>query len=454
MINQNKMGTHKMLPLIITMALPSMFSMLVQALYNIVDSYFVGLYSQDGLSAVSLAFPMQNLIIAFSVGTAIGAGSLISRKLGEGDPETATKTANTGLVLSVLTWIIFLIIGITCSEGFYRLFESNEDIISMGTSYLSIVTSFSIFCFIQIYFEKTLQATGNMVAPMIMQLVGALVNMALDPLFIFGIPGFMPAMGVTGAAIATIIGQFCACVIAVVLIIVGRSRSPIDFAIKNMKLDKESVINIYKVGFPAIIMNAIGTVMLMAMNAILASFSTAAYTVYGVYFKLQSFVFMPLFGLSNGIMPILGYNYGAKNKKRFTSCLKISIIIALGINIVGTIVFWMVPSDLLMIFNATDEILEIGVPALQILSIGFPLAAVAIIISTVFQATGFGFYSMVSSILRQLLLLVPLAYILSSIEFSLIWWSSPIADLATVTIVVILFIRLYRNKIATLEFEH
>lgn len=443
-IQQNRMGTAKMFPLIVSMALPAMFSMLVQALYNIVDSYFVAQYSTDGLAAVSLAFPIQNLLIAFSIGTSIGAGSLISRRLGEGDRKAADSAAAHSIVLSCLTWLIFVIFGIFGSRPFYEMFESNESIVSMGTEYLSIVSVFSIGAFVQICFEKLFQSTGNMFWPMIIQLVGAVVNIILDPIMIFGWLG-LPAMGVAGAAWATVIGQVAGAIVAVVVIKVKDHE--IDITLKGFRFDKKTVKDIYAVGIPTIVMNSIGTVMTMAMNGILTGFSAAAYTVFGIYFKLQSFVFMPIFGLSSGLMPIMGYNYGARNKKRVISALKIGMVIAVVIDLLGTAIFELFPTQLLSIFNATPELYEIGVPALRIIATTFVAAAVGITCSTLFQAVGKGSYSLINSILRQLAILVPAAWLLSRISLTATWFALPISDVVSLVVTVILFQKLYNKEV-------
>ena len=445
-LQENKMGTAKMFPLIMKMGLPAMFSMMVQALYNIVDSYYVSSYSTDALSGVSLALPIQMLIIAFSVGTAIGTSSLVSRKLGEKQKDVASLVATHGLVLNVLTYFIFLVFSIVGTEAFIRIFETDEVIVQNGIEYLSIVSGFSIFCFIQISLEKTLQATGNMILPMIMQLVGAVLNILLDPVFIFGF-GPIPAMGSTGAAIATIIGQFAAALLAIFFILSPKFSHEIHFGFKGFRFKKDIVKLIYIVGFPSIVMNAVGTIMLSGMNLILTGFSSAAYTVFNLYFRLQSFVFMPVFGLTSGLMPILGYNYGAKNKKRLLSCLKIGGLIAFVINTVGMLVFLFFPTGLLGMFQPTQEILDIGIPALQTISMVFPLAAVSITASTLFQAVGKGFYSLLNSVLRQLVLILPLAYFLSFVSLDALWFAYPLSELGALAITLIYFVKLYKQKI-------
>ncbi len=440
----NKMGTQKMLPLILSMALPSMFSMLVQALYNIVDSFYVSSYDPDALSAVTLAFPIQNILIGLSVGTAIGAGSLISRKLGEKNIEFANKTASTGMVLSVLTSIPFVFFGLFFTRPFLLMFESNENIISMGMDYLSITSIFSCFVFVQIAGEKILQSTGNMIWPMILQLIGAITNILLDPVFIFGYFG-IPEMGALGAGIATVIGQFVAAVIT--LIVMFKQKHEVVISFKGFKFEKSVLIGIYKVAIPTAVMSSIASIMVMALNAILATFSTAAYTVLGIFTRMQSFVLMPVFGLSNGLMPILGYNYGARNKKRLMSALKIGIILALIINTTGTAIFMIFPSELLSIFNATPEIYEIGIPAMRISSVYFITAAIGIIISTMFQAVGRGMYSLISSLLRQLFVIVPLAYFLSKISLTAFWYAFPVAEIIAMIAIFYFFFKVYKNEI-------
>ena len=333
---QNKMGTAPMLPLIFSMALPAMFSMLVSALYNIVDSYFVAQVSEKALSAVSLAFPLQNLLTAFAVGTAVGVTSLISRRLGQGRHQEANSAATHGIVLALCTWALFAVYGAFFSTPFFQLFESDPEIIQMGSTYISICCVFSFGVFVEITLEKTLQATGNMIWPMIFQLIGAVTNIILDPILIFGYFG-LPAMGVAGAAIATVGGQILAMVVSS-LVITFRLKD-VHISFRHFRPDWKIIKDIYVVGIPSIVMQSIGTVMTMALNGILSSFSTAAYTVFGLYFKLQSFVFMPVFGLNQGLLPILGYNYGARNKHRMVSAFRSGSIIALCIMTAGMLVF-------------------------------------------------------------------------------------------------------------------
>lgn len=447
---ENKMGTAKMLPLIFSMALPAMFSMLVQALYNIVDSYFVSQVSEKALAAVSLAFPIQNLLVAFAVGTAVGVTSLIARRLGQGRHKEAGAAAVHGILLGVATSLLFAVYGAFFTTPFFQMFESDPEIVQMGDQYISICCIFSFGSFIAIMLEKTLQATGNMIWPMVFQLAGAVTNIILDPIFILGMFGF-PAMGVAGAAIATVAGQMVSMIVSIVVIIFREHEITITF--KGFKLDWTTIKNIYAVGLPAIFMQAVGTVMNIAMNAILSGFSTAAYTVFGLYFKLQSFVFMPVFGLNQGLLPIMGYNYGAKNKKRLLSALKQGCLIALCIMVAGMLVFLLLPDKLLAIFNASQELLAIGVPALRIICTCFVFAALGIVTSTLFQAVGRGTYSLVVSLMRQLAVLVPVAWLLAAVTHNVnaVWFAFPIAETVSLLASAIFFVRLYKKEISHLE---
>ena len=448
--SQNKMGTAKMLPLILSMALPAMFSMLIQALYNVVDSYFVSQYSDKALSAVSLAMPLQNLMISFSVGTAVGVTSLISRRLGERRREEADSAAAHGILLAVATSAVFAVCGILFSKPFLLLFESDPDIISMGDTYAAICCGFSVGMFVSTMLEKTLQATGNMIWPMIFQLIGAVTNIILDPIFIFGYLG-LPALGVAGAAIATVLGQWVC--MAVCIIVTVRGKHEIRITLKGFRFSGRIVADIYAVGLPAIVMQAIGTVMNVAINGILSGFSTAAYTVFGLYFKLQSFVFMPVFGLTQGLLPIMGYNYGARNRKRLLSALKNGALIALIVMIAGMLAFQLLPKQLIGIFNPTAEMVAIGVPALRIISCCFVFAALGIVSSTLFQAMGHGTYSLIISLMRQLLVLVPCAWLLAKVTGSVtaVWWSFPIAETISLGASIAFFASLYKKEISRLD---
>ena len=443
--NENRMGTAKMFPLIISMSLPAMFSMLIQALYNIVDSYFVAQVSEKAVSALALAYPIQNLLIAFAVGTAAGVTSLISRRLGEGRRDEAESTATHGLLLSIITWFVFAVFGMFFTTPFFRMFESDPEIIRMGDQYLSICCIFAFGQFVVTMLEKILQATGNMFWPMMFQLVGAVINIVVDPILIFGWFG-LPAMGVTGAAIATVGGQILSMVLAIVVV----ARHPsIKIPLKGFRFCGSIVKDIYAVGIPAIVMQAISTVMNMAINAILSAFSTAAYTVFGLYFKLRSFVFMPVLGLNQGLMPIMGYNYGANKKKRLLRSFYQGCGIALVIMLIGVLAFTLLPEQLLGFFNPTEELLAVGVPALRIICLCFPLAALGLVSSNMYQAIGRGNYSLVMSLMRQLVVLVPVAWVLAKVtnDVGMVWWAFPIAEAVSLAVSVAFFMHLYKTEL-------
>ena len=444
------MGTAPILPLIFSMSLPAMFSMLVQALYNIVDSYFVAQVSEKALAAVSLAFPLQNLLIAFAVGTAVGVTSLISRRLGQGLQEEANAAATHGILLAVATWVLFALYGAFFSTPFFHLFETDPEIIQMGDTYISICCIFSFGVFVEICLERTLQATGNMIWPMIFQLIGAVTNIIMDPILIFGWFG-LPAMGVAGAAIATVMGQILAMVVAALVVTFGKHDVHVSF--RHFRPSWRTIKDIYVVGIPSIVMQSIGTVMTMALNGILSGFSTAAYTVFGIYFKLQSFVFMPVFGLNQGLLPILGYNYGARNRKRMMTAFRDGCAIALVIMAAGMAVFLAAPQWLLSIFNASAELLEIGIPALRIICTCFLFAALGIVCSTLFQAVGKGVYSLIVSLMRQLAALVPAAWILAQVtqQVVFVWWAFPIAECVSLVVSLLFFLRLYNKEIKRLK---
>lgn len=444
-----RMGSAPMFSLIMKMSLPTMFSMIVQALYNIVDSMFVSYYDNAALTAVSLAFPMQLLMIGFAVGTAIGVNSLIARRLGEKKPEEANKAATYSLLLSVMTWVLFAFVGLIFSSTIIGAYTDNPKVHEYGSQYLSTVFIFSFGLFVEVGIEKTLQATGNMIFPMLFQLTGAVVNTILDPMFIFGF-GFIPSCGALGAAIATVIGQIVSMIFA--LIILFCKNKVIKIRLKYIKkIDFRIIKNIYSVGFPAIIMQSISSVMLLGLNGILAGIGETYVDVLGVYFKLQSFVFMPIFGLTHGVMPIMGYNFGARKKKRLTDALKYSIAISLVIMTLGLLLFQLMPEALLNMFNAYPQMLEVGVPALRIISLCFVLAGIGIMISTMFQATGKGFRSMLVSLLRQLGIILPAAFLLSRVDPSLVWYAFPIAEGAAMVVAIIFFVDLYKKYIKNLE---
>lgn len=437
---ENIMGTLGITRLIMKMSLPLMISMLIQALYNIVDSMFVARVSETALTAVSLAFPLQNLLIAFGVGTGVGMASYLSRKLGEKDTETATKAAGNGITLAVITWILFAILGLTIVKPFMALFTDDAELLGLSTSYSEIVMIFSFFMLLSMMNERILQGTGDSFSSMLSQMTGAITNIILDPVFIF-----VFKMGVNGAAIATVIGQAVGCAVSLYFVIRNKY---IKIKPQHLKLEKRMVASIYSVGAPTIITNSIGTVMTGAMNAILIGFSTTAVSVFSVYFKLQSFVFMPIFGLSSGMVPIIAYNYGARKKKRVMSTIYIGTIIAVGIMVVGTIVFNLFPKALLSLFSATEEMYRLGVPALRIISLCFVSAAISIGLGSSFQATGYGIGTMIVSISRQLLVLIPTAYIMAKlVGINGVWFSFIIAEGVGLAVSLILFIKVYRTRI-------
>jgi putative MATE family efflux protein len=445
---ENKMGTMPMTKLIFSMSLPAIFSMTIMAMYNIVDSIFIGQYDQDGLNATSLAYPLQMLLIAFAVGTAVGVNSLVSRKLGEHNFEQANSAATHGLLTCVFNYAIFLFLGIFAVRPFMAAYTQDERIIEYGVQYLSIVLCFSVFSIIQVMIEKTLQATGNMIFPMLFQLTGAIVNIIFDPLLIFGIGPF-PEMGVSGAAIATVFGQFCGMTFAVCIMFFKKHEVKISF--RNFKINAATLKNIYAVGLPSIVMQSIGSIMIIGLNAILAS-SKAAVTVLGIYYKLQSFVFMPCFGLNQGIMPIIGYNYGARKKKRLYSALKRGLIVAVVIMAIGTVLMWTIPDKLISLFGGTEELMAIGVPAFRIISICFIPAAAGIIFTTLFQAVGKGVRSLLMSFCRQLVLILPIAYLLSNIfDLTAVWYAFPIAEAGALLLALLFFLNLVKGDFKKLD---
>ena len=437
---ENKMGTMPVNRLLITMSLPMMISMLVQALYNVVDSIFVSRINENALTAVSLAFPIQTLMIAVSVGTCVGINAVLSKALGEKDRERADNTAVSGIVLMAASYVLFLLIGLFATRGFYLSQTDDTQIVEFGVQYLSIVCSCSFGLFTQFVFERLLQSTGRTFYIMITQGTGALINIILDPIFIFGLFG-MPKMGVAGAAVATVTGQTVAGVIA--LVVNFKKNEDIHIRFKGFRLEREIVGQIYKIGVPSMIMQAIGSVMTYGMNLILISFTPTATAVFGVYFKLQSFIFMPVFGLNNGLVPILAYNYGAGRRDRFISALKCGIVYAVGIMAVGVAIFQTIPAVLLGFFDASDEMLRIGVPALRIICLSFLPAGFGIVCGTAFQALGNAVYSMLVSIARQLVVLLPAAFLLSlSGEVTYVWWAFPIAEVMSLTMTVIFLVRI------------
>ena len=444
-MKENKMGTMPVNRLLITMSLPMMASMLVQALYNIVDSIFVSRINENALTAVSLAFPIQTLMVAVGVGTCVGINAVLSRALGEKNQEMVNKTAGNGIVLMAASYVAFLLLGLFATKPFYLSQTADAQILQYGYDYLSLVCCLSFGIFAQFTFERLLQSTGKTFYIMITQGIGAVINIILDPIFIFGLFG-VPGMGVRGAAVATVIGQITAGLLA--FLINWKKNDEIQVTRETMRPDPQIIGLIYKIGVPSIIMQAIGSVMTYGMNLILISFSSTATAVFGVYFKLQSFIFMPVFGMNNGLVPILAYNYGAGTRERFVDSLKCGIKYAVAIMFAGLVIFQAAPEFLLGLFDASEAMLEIGVPALRTISYGFVLAGFGIVCGTAFQALGSATYSMMVSIARQLVVLLPAAYLLSLTgRVQNVWWSFPIAELVSMLITVLFLVKIYKGVI-------
>lgn len=442
---ENKMGVMPVNKLLINISLPIMISMFVQALYNVVDSIFVARLSEDALTAVSIAFPIQNLMIAVAVGTSVGMNAFLSRALGEKNYERVNKLANNGVLLALMSYLIFLIFGIFFTRWFFISQTQDSQIIGYGISYLSIVCIGSIGKFMQIVFERLLQSTGRTMHTMITQGTGAIINIILDPILIFGYLGF-PRMGTAGAALATIIGQIVAAILAIILNI--RDNKEIQIKLKALKPDFDIIKDIYAVGFPSILMMSITSITTFGMNNILNKFSSTAIAVFGIYFKLQSFVFMPVIGLNNGMVPIVAYNYGARYKDRIVDTIKLSIKYAFFIMILGLILVQIFPEYVLYLFNASEDMLSIGVPALRIISLSYIFAGISIVSSSVYQSFGKGVLSLILAVSRQLVVLLPAAYGLSLLNnINLIWWSFPIAEGISLIVSLLFLKQIYNSKI-------
>ena len=451
---ENKMGVMPVNRLLLNMAIPIMISMLVQALYNVVDSYFVAQVSQDALNAVSLAFPVQNLMIAVSVGTGVGLNALLSRSLGQGNQEMVNRSAVNGLFLIFLSSMAFVVLGLTCSRLFYTAQTDIPGIIEYGADYLTICCSLSLGLFTAVCMERMLQATGRTFYTMIAQAVGALTNIILDPILIFGLGPF-PRMEVAGAALATVIGQFLGCGVGVFF---NLTRNPdIQLSFRGFRPHWPTIKAIYSVGLPGIVMQSIGSVMVFGMNQILIAFTDTATAVFGVYFKLQSFFFMPVFGLCNGMVPIVAYNFGARKPDRIVKTIRLSVMYATILMAVGFAVFQLFPATLLDMFRSKDDLagdlIAIGVPALRIISFSWLLAGFGIICSSVFQALDHGVLSLVSSLVRQLIVLLPAAFLLARLFQSLdvVWLAFPLAELFSCALCAAFIRRVYRRDILPLR---
>ena len=445
------MGTMPINRLLITMALPMVISMLVQSLYNIVDSVFVSRLSENALTAVSMAFPMQNLMISVGSGLGVGMNALLSRSLGQKNYKAANKVAMNGLFLEAIGCILFILIGIFLVKPFFAAQTNDAEIASLGVSYTQICLMLSVGIFGQFTFERMLQSTGRTLYTMITQITGAVINIILDPIMIFGLLG-MPKMGVAGAAVATVTGQIGAGILACIMNIKRNPDVKLEF--KGFRPEISYIKTILAVGVPSIIMASVGSVMTFGMNIILGMYlaSSTAVAVFGVYFKLNSFIFMPIFGLNNGMVPIISYNYGARKKDRIVKTIRYSAIYAVSMMLIGIALFWLIPDKLLGLFNASPEMLNIGTWALRVISLSFAFAGVCIIFSSTFQALGHGFLSMFVSIVRQLVVLLPSAFILAWLGgINAVWWSYPIAEIFSLAMSLICFRYLYNKIIKPLD---
>lgn len=451
---QNKMGTMPVRKLLISMSLPMMASMLVQALYNIVDSIFVSRVSEAALTAVSISFPIQNLMISLGVGIGVGVNALLSKSLGEGNQKHAQRIALQGIFIELICCLIFILTGFFAMDVFFRGQTNDAEIIALGKDYLSICCIFSVGLFAQLIFERLLQATGRTMLSMISQCTGAITNILCDPLLIFGVPALgIPAMGVTGAAIATVFGQIVGGIVAIVLNV--RKNKELHFAVRGFRVEGKVCGSILYIGIPSAIMGSIGSFMTYGINKILFAFGEIGKTaaaVFGIYFKLQSFVFMPVFGLNNGMVPIVSFNYGARRADRILQTVRLSAIYAVSIMVVGMAVVQLIPGQLLLLFDASEHMLRIGVPALRIISLCFVFAGFTIVCSSVFQALGNSFFSMIMSITRQLAVLLPAAYVLAhTIGLEAVWYAFPIAEVFCLVIAVLMLRHTYYKVIKPLD---
>lgn len=448
-MEENKMGIMPVNRLILSMSLPIMISMLVQALYNIVDSIFVSQINENALTAVSMAFPIQNLMIAVGVGTAVGVNALLARSLGEKDYDKVNRIAANSVFLTILSYLLFLVIGLFWVEAFYTSQTDIEEIVQYGKEYLTVCCCFSFGAFVQLMFERLLQATGKTIYTMFTQGIGAIVNIIMDPILIFGLMGF-PKMGVTGAAAATVIGQIVAGLLAVW--INAKKNHEVQIHMKGFRPDLPVIGQIYGIAVPSIIMQAIGSVMNYGMNRILISFTSTATAVFGVYFKLQSFVFMPVFGLNNGIIPIVAYNYGAKNKERVTNTIRYTVAYAMGIMVLGLLVFQAIPEPLLLLFNASETMIAIGIPALRIISSEFCACRFLYRSAAVYSRLWDGRSTVCWCRWPGSFWCLPVAYGLARLgSVNLVWWAIPIAELMSLAMTLFFMVRIYRRVLSGLS---
>ncbi len=446
---ENKMGVMPVGKLLFTMSLPIMISMLVQALYNVVDSMFVARVSENALTALSIAFPIQNLMIAVSVGLGVGLNAVVSRALGAKDTKGVNRAATNGIMLMFICGLLFMLGGATLVRPYFEMQTDIEEIVTSGIDYTSIVMMGSMGVFMQILFERLLQSTGRTMLTMFSQGIGAIINIIFDPIFIFGYFGF-PKMGVAGAAYATVLGQWIAALLGLILNI--RMNPEVSINMKGFRPHGATIRLILSIGIPSVVMQSIGSVMTFLMNQILIAFSSTAVAVFGVYFKLQSFVFMPVFGLTNGTVPIVAYNFGARKGDRMKKTIQYSVYAAIVIMICGALIFQSIPDKLLMLFDASDEMLRVGVPALRIISLSFPLAGFGIGAGAVFQALGFSVYSMIISLIRQLVVLIPCAYLIGMLtgDVTGVWWAFVVAEVVSLTVSALYLRRVNRDVIQTL----
>ena len=446
---ENKMGVMPVGRLLATMSVPIMISMLVQALYNVVDSMFVARIDEYALTALSMAFPIQNLMIAVAAGLGVGLNAVLSRALGAKDQESVSRAAASGMLLMAVCSAVFMLGGATIVHVFYAAQTDIPEIIAYGENYTRIVMLGCVGLFFQIHFERTLQSTGRTVLTMVSQGLGAILNIILDPILIFGLFG-MPRMGVAGAAAATIIGQWIAA--AVGLFMNLKMNPEVPLGLHHFRIHGATLRRILAIGIPSVVMQSIGSVMTFCMNQILIAFSSTAVAVFGVYFKLQSFIFMPVFGLNNGTVPIIAYNYGARRPDRMRKTIRYGVSAAVCIMAAGTLLFHAIPTQLLRIFDASEEMLRIGVPALRIISLSFPVAGLCIGCGSVFQALGFSIYSMITSMVRQLAVLVPCAYLIGRLtgNVTMVWWAFVVAEVFSLMLTMYFYRKVDRNVIRTL----
>ena len=444
------MGVMPVGRLLWSMSLPMMASMLVTAMYNVVDSMFVSRISENALTALSMAFPVQNLMIGVSVGLGVGLNAILSRALGAKDEKSVKTAAGNGIFLSVVFAAVFMVLGATCMRMYFEAQTDIAEIVESGVTYTTIVVVGCFGMFMQILFERFLQSTGRTMLTMTSQITGAIINIILDPILIFGLLGF-PKMGVAGAALATILGQWIGACVGLYLCI--KKNPEISMSMKGFRPHGAMIGRILAVGVPSMIMQSIGSVMTFLMNQILIAFSATAVAVFGVYFKLQSFIFMPIFGMNNGTVPIVAYNYGARKPDRMMQAIRYSITAAVSIMIVGLAIFHLATEQLLGIFGASEEMLRIGVPALRIISLSFPVAGFCIGVGTVFQALGYSIYSMINSMVRQLVVLIPCAFVIGKVtgDVTMVWYAFVIAEAFSLVLSALFFRRIYGNVIKPLQ---